>query len=58
MYLRVRERWYFLISILDSYSRYIVHWELALFGQAEEIAAITTTALGRSERGAKATAQY
>jgi transposase InsO family protein len=47
MYLWVKGRWYFLVTILDSYSRYIVHWELALSMRAEEIAEITATALER-----------
>jgi transposase InsO family protein len=47
MYLWVRGRWYFLVTILDSYSRYIVHWELALSMRAEEIAEIAATALER-----------
>jgi transposase InsO family protein len=47
MYLWVRGRWYFLVTILDSYSRYIVHWELALSMRAEEIAEITAIALER-----------
>lgn len=47
MYLWVKGRWYFLVTILDSYSRYIVHWELALSMRAEEIAEIMATALER-----------
>jgi transposase InsO family protein len=45
MYLWVKGRWYFLVSILDSYSRYIVHWELALSMLAQEIAEIVAIAL-------------
>jgi len=45
MYLWVKGRWYFLVSILDSYSRYIVHWELALSMRAQEIAEIVAIAL-------------
>ncbi len=45
MYLWVKGRWYFLVSILDSYSRYIVYWELALSMRAQEIAEITAVAL-------------
>ena len=47
MYLWVKGRWYFLVSLLDSYSRYIVHWELALSMRAQEVAEITATALER-----------
>jgi len=28
MYLRVADTWYFLVTVLDAYSRYVVHWEL------------------------------
>lgn len=45
MYLWVNGRWYFLVSILDSYSRYIVQWELALSMRAQEIAEIVAQAL-------------
>jgi len=45
MYLWVRGRWYFLVSVLDSYSRFIVHWELALSMRAQEIAEIIAVAL-------------
>ncbi len=36
-----------MVTILDSYSRYIVHWELALSMRAQEIAEIIATALER-----------
>jgi transposase InsO family protein len=45
MYLWVKGRWYFLVTVLDSYSRYVVHWELALSMQASEVADIIATAL-------------
>jgi len=47
MYLWVKGRWYFLVTLLDSYSRYIVHWELALSMRADEVAEITARALER-----------
>jgi transposase InsO family protein len=28
MHLRVGDAWYFLVTVLDAYSRYVVHWEL------------------------------
>lgn len=28
MYLRIEQTWYFLVTVLDAYSRYVVHWEL------------------------------
>ena len=45
MYLWVNGRWYFLVTVLDSYSRYIVHWELARSMLAQEIAEIAAVAL-------------
>jgi len=45
MYLWVKGHWYFLVTVLDSYSRYIVHWELALSMLAQEIAEIVAVAL-------------
>ena len=26
--MRVGDGWYFLVTVLDAYSRYMVHWEL------------------------------
>jgi len=48
MYLWVKGRWYFLVTILDSYSRYIVHWELALSMRAQEVAEIIAVALEKA----------
>lgn len=45
MYLWVNGRWYFLVTVLDSYSRYIVHWELTLSMLAAEIAEVIAVAL-------------
>ena len=28
MYLRIADSWYFLLTVLDAYSRYVVHWEV------------------------------
>jgi putative transposase len=50
MYLWVGGRWYFLVTLLDSYSRYIVHWELALTMRADEVAEITARALEQVHR--------
>ena len=47
MYLWVKGRWYFLVSVLDSYSRYIVRWELALSMLAQEVVEIMAIALER-----------
>jgi len=48
MYLWVRGRWYFLVNVLDSYSRYIVHWELSLSMLAQEVAEIMAVALEKT----------
>jgi transposase InsO family protein len=45
MYLWVKRRWYFLVSILDSYSRYIVYWELSLSMRPQEITEIIAIVL-------------
>jgi transposase InsO family protein len=45
MYLWVKGRWYFLVTVLDSYSRYVAHWELALSMLASEVAEIIAVAL-------------
>lgn len=28
VYLRIGDTWYFLVTVLDAHSRYVVHWEL------------------------------
>lgn len=45
MYLWIEGRWYFLTSILDAYSRYIVHWELLRTMRAEEVTLVLQAAL-------------
>lgn len=45
MYLWVAGRWYFLVSVLDSYSRYIVAWELAFTLAAAEVVNVVHEAL-------------
>ena len=45
MYLWVAGRWYFLVSVLDSYSRYIVAWELALSLAAAAVVNVVHEAL-------------
>lgn len=45
MYLWLRGRWYFLVSVLDAYSRYIVHWELLWSMRAEEVTEVVQRAL-------------
>ena len=45
MYLQVADRWYFLVTFLDAYSRYIVHWELLSAMTAQDISLATLAAL-------------
>ena len=45
LYLWVSGRWYFLVSILDAYSRFIVDWELALTLAAVEVTDLVARAL-------------
>jgi len=45
MYLWVRGRWYFLVTVLDAYSRYIVHGELLWTMRAEEVRDVVQAAL-------------
>lgn len=37
--------WYYLITVLDDYSRYIVHWELCLNMEAEQVMAVVDRAM-------------
>ena len=37
MYLFIRARWYYLVDILDGYSRFLVHWSLNLSMTAETV---------------------
>ena len=45
MHLRLGDAWYFLVSFLDSYSRYIVHWELLPSMTADRVALAQLEAL-------------
>ena len=46
MYLRIGDSWYFLVTVLDAYSRYVVHWELLTTKTA---AAVRVVIPGRAE---------
>jgi putative transposase len=37
MYLRIADSWYFLVTVLDAYSRYVVHWELLATMTASDV---------------------
>ncbi|MBE7560103.1 hypothetical protein HS125_14660 [bacterium] len=45
MYPWVRGRWYFLVTLLDAYSRYLVHSELLWSMRAEEVVGVVNAAL-------------
>ena len=45
MYLRVGDVWYFLVSVLDGYSRYVVHWELLTTMRAADVRRVVQQAL-------------
>jgi transposase InsO family protein len=51
MYLYVAPRWYYLVDILDGYSRFLVHWSLNLTMLADTVTLTVQEALDRlSER--------
>lgn len=45
MYLRVADCWYFLVTVIDAYSRYIVHWELLTSMRAADVELVIQAAL-------------
>lgn len=48
MYLRVEDSWYFLVTVLDAYSRYVVHWELLSSMTAADVRLVVQEALERT----------
>ncbi|MEE8446303.1 MAG: DDE-type integrase/transposase/recombinase, partial [Gemmatimonadota bacterium] len=48
MYLRVQDTWYFLVTVLDAYSRYVVHWELLTSMRAADVRLVVQQALERT----------
>ncbi len=47
MYLYIPPRWYYLVDILDGYSRFLVHWSLNLTMHAETVTLTVQEALER-----------
>ena len=45
MYVYVRPRWYYLVDILDAYSRYLVHWSLSWTMTADAVTLTVQEAL-------------
>ena len=50
MYLRVQDIWYFLVTVLDSYSRYVVHWNLLNSMAAWDVSLVVQEALELTRR--------
>jgi len=48
MYLRVEDTWYFLVTVLDAYSRYVVHWDLLTNMTAAEVRVVIQDALKKT----------
>jgi len=48
MYLRVGDVWYFLVTVLDAYSRYVVHWDLLTSMTAADVRLVIQDALKRT----------
>lgn len=48
MYLRIADTWYFLVTVLDAYSRYVVHWELLTTMAAADVRLVIQEALERT----------
>lgn len=45
MYLRIQDTWYFLVTVLDAYSRYVVHWKLLTSMRAADVRLVVQEAL-------------
>lgn len=48
MYLRVDDTWYFLVTVLDAYSRYVVHWDLLTTMTAAAVRVVVQDALKKT----------
>jgi putative transposase len=48
MYLRIQDTWYFLVNVLDAYSRYVVHWELLSTMRANDVRLVIQEALEKT----------
>ena len=48
MYLRVEDTWYFLVTVLDAYSRYVVHWDLLTSMTAAAVRVVVQDALKKT----------
>jgi transposase InsO family protein len=50
MYVHIPPRWYYLVDILDGYSRYLVHWSLNWTMTSDTVTLTVQTALDRLAR--------
>jgi putative transposase len=48
MYLRIEDTWYFLVTVLDAYSRYVVHWDLLATMTAAAVRVVVQDALKKT----------
>ncbi len=48
MYLRIEDTWYFLVTVLDAYSRYVVHWDLLTNMTAAAVRVVIQDALKKT----------
>jgi len=48
MYLRIEDTWYFLVTVLDAYSRYVVHWDLLTTMTAAAVRVVMQDALKKT----------
>jgi transposase InsO family protein len=48
MYLRIADHWYFLVTVIDAYSRYVVHWELLTSMTAADVRLVVQEAVERT----------
>ncbi|MBD3337757.1 MAG: IS3 family transposase [Candidatus Lokiarchaeota archaeon] len=52
LYLWVMDRWFFLVTVLDAYSRYIVHWKLVFSMAADDVMDVIEEALEKTPAAA------
>ena len=48
MYLRVAHTWYFLVTVIDAYSRYVMQWELLTTMTAMDVSLVIQEAVERT----------
>lgn len=48
LYLWVNDRWYFMVTVIDAYSRYIIHWRLLFTMRADDVVDVLEEALEKT----------